>query len=60
MMMKKKKEERRGRDHFRHLAFPRMALIACAPTVPCLHHERYLLRKDRQGIPSCKIDTHTT
>ena len=36
-----------------------MALIACAPTVPYLHHERYLLRKDRQGRLSCKIDTYT-
>ena len=35
-----------------------MALIACTPTVPCLHHERYLLRTDQQGIPSCKIETY--
>ena len=35
-----------------------MSLSQVRPTVPCLHHERYLLRKDRQGIPSCKIETY--
>ena len=39
---------------FRHFpAFPRMSLCSCAPTVPCLRHERYLLRTDRQARLSC-------